>query len=199
MKRAISVVIFMLALCSPLMAQNGDASKPEFPYTANPIASITRTANTTPYTANTAWNNGTPTFFSFLLACRQNGGSVLIPQIDIWSSANPTTKLQGILWLFTGTPANIADNAAFNIAASTGNPPTGDFSLVTGNMQGYAFTLANDQSTGSNSAVSLAGTNYVAVCPSGSRTITGMVQVVNTYTPASGEVLTVRLNTLNVN
>lgn len=156
---------------------------------------ITRPANTTAYTANTAWANATSgaTYSSFIAACRGPTAQVLIPQIDIWSSANPATKLQGILWLFSTAPTAINDNATFNIAAA-------DFSNLTGNMQGFPFTLTSVQASGAaNSGVSLTGTTYHAVCNGSQPTIYGMVQVVNTYTPASNEVLRISLHTVAVN
>lgn len=163
-------------------------------FAAASTSSITRSSNTTTYTANTGWNNGTPTFFSFTAACRTNGGQVLIPEIDIWSSANPTTKLQGILWLFAAVPGtNVSDDATFTIASA-------DYANLTGNRQGFPFTLANDQASGAaNSGVTLAGTNYQVRCANTTTTITGMVQVVNAYVPASAEVLSITLNTLGMN
>ena len=178
------------------------SDSPLIPFAANPVASITRSGNTTTYTINTGWNNGTPTFFSFTGACRVNGGQVLIPTINIWSSANPTLKLTGILWLFAGVPGtNVSDNATFTIAAASGNPSTGDFSLLTGSKQGFPFTLGNAQiSAGAaNSSTTLSGTNYQAKCASGTTTITGMVEVTNAYIPANAEVLSVGLNTIGAN
>jgi hypothetical protein len=166
-------------------------------FSATPTSAVTRPANTTTYTTNTGWNtatSGSTTVFSFTSACRINGGEVLIPEIDIWSSANPSTKLQGILWLFAGVPGTVVqDDATFNIAAA-------DFANLTGNQQGFPFTLASAQASGAaNSGVSLSGTTYHAQCASGTTTISGMVQVVNAYVPASGEVLHVTLHTIGVN
>jgi hypothetical protein len=166
------------------------------------VSSVTRSNNTTTYSANTGWNgDGTSApvvTFSFPNACHLPNAQVLVASIDIFSSANPTTKLQGIVWFFAGTPGTvIADDSAFNIGASSGNPSTGDFSLLTGNVQGFPFTLANAQPTGSNSGVTLAGTIYQLRCSSATTPlITAMVQVVNAYVPAANEVLSVRLNTL---
>ncbi len=165
---------------------------------ANPLstASLQRyTENTGNYTANTGWNNsGASTFFTFTNACRVNGGAVLIPEIDIYSSANPTTKLQGILWLFSSSIGTvIADNATFNIAAA-------DFPNVTGPMQGIAFTLGSSQASGAaNSAAAIVGTAYEAKCAAGTTSIYGMVQVVNAYAKANGETLTIKLRTIGIN
>ena len=87
----------------------------------------------------------------------------------------------------------IADAASFTILSA-------DFANVTGPMQGIGFSLGNTQASGaSNSATALTGTTYHAQCASGSTSISGMVEVTNAYTPASGETLTVKLHTVGVN
>lgn len=159
-------------------------------------SSITRRTGTDQYTANTGWNTATSgsSYGTITGVCRTAGGQVLIPQIDIYSSANPATKLQGVLWLFSstvGTPVN--DNATFNIAAA-------DFANLTGNQQGFAFTLTSTQASGAaNSAISLTGTTYHARCATANTSMYYLMQVVNTYTPASAEVLTIKLHTIATN
>lgn len=168
-----------------------------FSFGALSNSAVTRVGNTTTYTANTGWctlTSSCVTTFSFANACRVNGGQVIIQEIDIWSSANPTLKLQGILWLFAGVPGTIlSDDATFAIASA-------DFANLTGNHAGHAFTLANNQaSSAANSSASLTGTSFQAQCASGTTTINGMVQVVNAYVPASAEILNISLRTLGVN
>lgn len=166
-------------------------------YGSSTASSITRPANTTTYTANTGWCGATSacaTVFSWSTACRASGTAILIPEVDIYSSANPTLKLQGILWLFSSTPGTVInDDATFNIASA-------DFANLTGgSTNGLAFTLASSQASGAaNSGVSLTGATYEAHC-NGGTTLYGVVQVVNAYVPASGEVLTVKLRTVGVN
>lgn len=164
-------------------------------FSAISSTSITRPSNTTQYTANTAYANATSgaTYSTFTAVCRANSGQVLIPQIDISVDENPATKLQGILWLFSATVSDaIEDNAAFNI-------PAADYANLNGNVEGFPFTLINNQSTATSSGISLTGTTYHAKCASGTTTVYGMVQVVNTYTPTSGEVMTVQLHTIGAN
>ncbi|UFX42064.1 hypothetical protein HAP47_0022655 [Bradyrhizobium sp. 41S5] len=165
-------------------------------FAAYATASITRPANTTTYTVNTGWNNatsGATNFFSLTGVCRVNGGQVLITRVDVWSSANPTLKLSGVLWLFSAVPGtNVNDNAAFNIASA-------DFANLTAGFNGIGFTLGSNQSSGSNSGTSLSGTSYQAQCASGATTITGMVEVTNAYVPVSGEVLRVGIATVGLN
>jgi hypothetical protein len=188
----------LLAACLPVSISESEAqvvgSYGGGGAAAYSTASVTRPANTTTYTANTGWNNGTPTFFSLTGACRGNGGQVLIPRIDIWSSANPSLKLTGVLYLFSAVPGtNVSDNATFTIASA-------DFANLTGSMAGFPFTLSNYQASGAaNSSTTLFGTTYQAQCATGTTTITGMVQVTNAYIPTSAEVLHVGIATSGVN
>ena len=161
-----------------------------------PSSSVTRPANTTTYIANTGWCHATSSCLSVLTfanACRANGGEIVISGIDFWSSNNPTVKLAGVLYIFNATPGTvIADDAAFQIAAS-------DFGNLTGSFNGIAFTLGNQQASGAaNSGMSLAA-NMAARCAPGSTTLYGMVEVTNAYVPASAEVLSVNLHTVGVN
>lgn len=158
-------------------------------------STITRPANTTVYTANTGWANAVASAVAttFTAACDRNGQQILIPQIDIQVSAAPATKLQGILWLFSAAPTAINDNAAFTLVSA-------DNLALTGNMQGFPFTLTSVQSgAATHSGISLVGITYHAQCLTGDTTIRGMVQVVNAYTPTSGEIMTIKLHALGAN
>ena len=160
-----------------------------FPIAATVFTSITRSSNTTTYTVNTGWNNGTPTVFTFANVCPSNGGNAVINAIGLSSNNNPTLLLSGVLWLFSVMPATVIhDDSTFNIA-------TADFAnLVESSTNGYPFVLQSAQASGAgNSGVSLTGTNYPARCAVNSRTLYGMVEVANAYVPASAEVLTVTL------
>ena len=185
------------AATDPAEVVTESPNSPLAPFAATSTSSLTRPSNTTTYTAGTGWNNATSSatgYFTFSSACRVNGGQVLIPQIDIWSSANPTTKLVGVVYLFDATIGTLGnDDAAFMIAPS-------DFANLTGNQQGLFFALLNSQASGaSNSGLSLTGVNYRAQCASGTTSIYGMVEVLNAYAPASGEALHVTLHTIGAN
>ena len=118
---------------------------------------------------------------------------MLIPQGDLSSTANPTIKLGGVLYLFAGTPTAIADNVSFALS-------TTDFAKLTGSIHGIPFNLVNTQgSAAPNSGVSMVNGSFHAQCAAGTTTIYGMVSVVGGYNPASGEVLTVTLHTLGTN
>jgi hypothetical protein len=179
-------------------------------FAASPIASVTRPTNTTTYTANTGWshltsacstggNTSAACYFTFAAACARNGEQVGITEVNVWSSANQSTKLQGILWLFNTAPSTIIqDNATFNIAA-------GDFANLTGgSSDGIPFTLASSQASGAaNSGISLTGSSLgaplTATCDAGAAQSYGQVQVVNAYVPLSAEVLSVQVKTLAFN
>lgn len=155
---------------------------------------VTRPANTTVYTPNTGWANATSGSVntSFVGVCRAGSGQVLIPQIDIQVDESPATKLQGILWLFNALPTPINDNAAFTLTSA-------DNLALQANVQGFPFTLTGVQSgTNTHSGTSLTGITYHGQCGA-SGNIPFMVQVVNAYTPTSGEIMTVRLHALAAN
>jgi hypothetical protein len=171
------------------------------PALAAPV-SMARPANTTTYTVNTGWcllATSCVSYFTFAQACPRAASRVNIIDVEVWSSANPTTKLQGVLWLFDAPPATIiSDDATFNIAAA-------DFANITGGgASGIPFTLKSSQASGAaNSGVSLTGAALAgpigAQCAKGAAAFYGMVQVVNAYVPASAEVLTINIFTLAVN
>ncbi len=189
---ALAAVFFTASQASATLYTSGGSS-----FSAISSASVTRPANTTSYTSGSgvavAWNNSSPTYLTFSNVCRTAGGQVLIPQVDLSSTANPTVKLGGVLYLFAGTPTAIADNVSF--ALSTTN-----FAKLTGSIHGIPFNLVNTQgSAAPNSGVSMVNGSYHAQCAAGTTTIYGMVSVVGGYNPASGEVLTVTLHTLGTN
>lgn len=155
-------------------------------------ATLIRANNTTTYKAGgAAWNNATPSYYTFTNACATTGGGLTINGIDITSTNNPTLLLSGVLWLFNVVPSAgsiLADDATFNIA-------TADFANLTGgSANGIPFVLQSAQASGAgNSGVSLVGTNLPARCAGGSKTLYGIMEVANQYVPAALEPLTVTL------
>lgn len=185
--RAAAGLALAAAMCFQASANSGSTIA---------TGATTRAANTTVYTANSGWALLTSgaTYGTILNACRANGGYVTIPQVDVHSSANPATKLQGIIWLFDAPVATpISDNATFTIASA-------DYANITGPVQGFPFTLASNQAAGAaNSGASLLSSMYHARCQATSTNMFYMIQVVNAYTPASNEVLTIKLHTVAAN
>lgn len=159
-------------------------------------ATITRPANTTQYTALTAFANATSaaTFTTFANVCMTSGGQALDADIVFLDSANQTTKLSGILFLFSVAPGTaLNDNATFSIASA-------DAAHLVAQIPFSASTVTNQGSGASGSAMAeVQGQTYQFNCAPGATSLYGMVEVVNTYTPISGEVLTVMLKPLGAN
>lgn len=175
----VAFALFMAALwaVAPALAASG---------------SITRPLNTTTYSTLTSWN-GSPTYI-VLGVCPFVGAYVALREVDVWSSANPATKLQGVLWLLNAPPSTtLNDDASFVL-------PSVDYAKITGPQNGIAFTLANAQASGAfNSGITLSGNalNAPAVihCGVADTNVYGLIEVVNAYVPASGETLTVNVQT----
>jgi hypothetical protein len=168
-----------------------------FGYGAVISADIVRPANAATYTANTGWANATSSaaYTTFTGVCRTTGGVVLIPAVRVLDYANQTTKLTGVLWLFSVAPTTvIADNATFSIAAA-------DLANIVAQPIPFTVsTVANQAAGASGSAVAaVAGTTYEAKCAGGDTNLYGMVQVTNAYVPVSAEKLSVALKIVGVN
>ena len=145
--------------------------------------SITRPNDTTAYTAADAWSDSTsaPTSggFTFSAAARVSAGSGTITDAVITSDNDPATPLQGEIWLFDTAVTNINDNAAFAVTDA-------EIKTYVGKI---AFTLAD---AGNNDAAHVTGLNIGYTCV-GSNNLRFLVKVLNAYTPAAQEVLTVRI------
>jgi hypothetical protein len=153
---------------------------------------ITRPADTTAYAANDALANDTasPTAGGFTLtsAARKSGGSGIITDIVVISSADPATTLQGELWIFDSAATAINDNAAFALSDA-------DAKLLVGVVP---FTLATTVAgSGTNSYANIQGLNLGFTCV-GSANLRYLVKVKNAYTPTSAEVLTVRAKIMQI-
>lgn len=149
---------------------------------------ITRPADTTAYTANDAWADSTsaPTSGGFTLtgAARKSGGSGIITDVYIVSSAVPGTLLQGELHIFDSAATAINDNAAWNVSDA-------DAKLQVANIP---FTLV---ANANNSYYHAQNLNIGFTCV-GTANLRYLVKVKNAYTPISGEVLTVRVKTIGI-
>jgi hypothetical protein len=147
---------------------------------------VTRPADTTAYAANDAWSDSTsaPTSggFTFTSAARASGGSGIITDAIITTSADAATLLQGEIWIFDTSVTNINDNSAFAVSDA-------EIKTCVGKIP---FTL---EDAGNNGFAHILGLNigFTAV---GSANLRFLVKVINAYTPVSAEVLTVRLKIL---
>lgn len=141
---------------------------------------ITRPADTTQYAVNDALSDSTsaPTTggFTFTSAARASGGSGIITDAIVCTSADAGTLLQGEIFLFNQAVTNINDNAAFAVSDA-------EIKTCLGKI---AFTL---EDVGNNGWYHATNLNIGYTC-SGSANLRFLVRVKNTYTPTSGEVLT---------
>ena len=146
--------------------------------------SVQRPANTTAYTANTAWANSTSApaagGFTFANACANAGGGGIITDLTVVSTNPAGTPLRGELWLFDSAVTELNDAVAF--ALSDANAL-----LYLGKVP---FELAVDAVN--NSVAHVTGINLTFHCV-GTVNLRFLIKVLNAYTPASGETLTCRI------
>lgn len=148
---------------------------------------ITRPADTTAYAANDALSDSTsaPTSggFTFTSAARFSGGSGIITDLSVSSSA-ATGAMQGEIWIFDTSVTNINDNSAFAISDS-------EVKTVVAKVP---FTTIADTN---NAYVQVQNLNIGFTCV-GSANLRFLVKIKAAYTPASAEVITVRIKCLQV-
>lgn len=146
---------------------------------------VTRPANTTPYTANDAWADATPTVggFVFANASRAAGKSGLITDLTVFGSAAQGTQLQGELWLFDSAITAVADNAGFSLTIT-------DLRKLVAKI---GFTL---EAAGGGVSIAEALNLNRGFTTVGSANLNGLIKVKNAYTPVSAEALTFRLKVM---
>lgn len=145
------------------------------------VIDVTRPANTTAYTANDVWSDSTsaPTSGGYTItsAARKSGGSGILTDMFITSSAVPGTLLQGEIHIFNQAATNVNDNSAWALSDSEAKTRVGV----------VAFTLLADANNSYYHATNL---NYGFTCV-GTANLRYLIKVKNAYTPASGEVLSI--------
>ncbi len=173
-------------LTNALKVDGSAVNQPVLGFQATLSTDITRPNDTTTYTANDAWADSTsaPTTGGFTLtgAARASGGSGIITDIYICSSAVPALLLQAELHIFDQAVTAVNDNAAWNLSDS-------DAKL---RLAVIPFTLLADAN---NSYVHLTGLNIGFTCV-GTANLRYLVKVKNAYIPVALEVLTVRAKTI---
>ena len=142
---------------------------------------ITRPADTTAYAANDCLSDSTsaPTTFTLTSAARISGGSGIITDLIVVTDNDPATTLQGEIWLFPASVTSPNDNAAFALSDA-------DMKTCIGKIP---FAL---EDAGNNGFAHISGLSIAFTC-SGSANLRFLVRVKNAYTPASAEVVTVRI------
>ncbi len=149
---------------------------------------VTRPADTTAYAVNDAISDSTssPTSggYTFTSAARASGGSGIITDAIITTSADAGTLLQGEIWLFNTSVTNINDNAAFAVSDA-------EIKTCVGKIP---FTL---EDAGNNGFFHATNLNIGFTC-SGSANLRYLLKAKNAYTPASAEVITCVIKVLQV-
>ncbi|MFN9115664.1 MAG: hypothetical protein ACK5XN_36890, partial [Bacteroidota bacterium] len=142
----------------------------------------------TQYALLDAISNSTtaPTAGGFTLtgAARRSGGSGIITDITIASSADPTVKLAAELFIFNQAVTNVNDNTAFAVSDT-------EIKSLIGVVPFVMFDAGNNQ------FAQVTGLNMLFTCV-GSANLRFLLRARNTYTPASGEVFTVTAKILQL-
>lgn len=155
--------------------------------------SKTRPNDTTAYAANDAWSDSTsaPTALTFTSVFRASGGTALITGLDVISSANKATALQGELWLFDTAPTAINDNAAFTIT-------DGEYETVVAKIPFVLDSPGNSAADASGNTGCFIDGLGILVTGVSSANLTGLIKVINAYTPVAQEKLTFRLKAIRI-
>ena len=156
---------------------------------SQPVATITRPADTTAYAAGDVIADSTSaaTVLTFRNACGDGSGGVIRSAMFV-SSLVPATKLNADLFLFHTAPTSYGnDNAAFTLSDADAINCVAVISLD-------GTTAANVKTTDNNCVV----INQALALPFKQATLSdgalyGVLVARNAYTPGSGEVLTIKI------
>lgn len=153
-------------------------------------SSFTRPANATQFTAgDVVGNTGTAAVMTFADCAQAVGGSGTIVSGLLLDGANPATKLDAELWLFSVAPTAVADNAAFA-------PSDAELASLVGIVPfPVADWFVGKADVGADGNAVCLGSKGVFpfACASGDTDLYGVLVARNTYTPVSGGVFTVKL------
>jgi hypothetical protein len=147
------------------------------------IATLTRPANTTQYTAGDEITDTGGAVLEVTGCAQDFGGSGRIKQIDIIDSVNAATDPDPDVFIYDTTSTPQADNAAF--APADGVTETAL----------YAADMGNAIDSGANNIIFVkTGLDIPYVCGGASKSLFVRLVERSTYTPASGETFKVRLH-----
>jgi hypothetical protein len=145
-------------------------------------ASLTRSANTTAYSANQVLTAAAGGSVAIAGCARAAGKGGWIESIEIEDGNNAATPIQPILFLFNAAPTSLADNAALALTTSD----TAKFVCAIPLFESYLVNAAAGAS-GLRKYV-VRGLNIPFTIPSGTSLYAYVVNG-GAYTPVSGEVL----------
>lgn len=172
----------------PLQIANGRLWTAPLGFPKTIKVDVTRPADTTAYAVGDAISNSTtsPTTggFTFTDAARKSGGSGIITDVVVTSSADPGTRLSGEVFLFDTAVTNINDNTAFTVSDTEIKTCIGvvPFSLFDAGSNGYSH---------------MTGLNILFTC-SGTANLRFLLRARNAYTPANAEVFTIIVKILQL-
>lgn len=152
-------------------------------------ATITRPDDTTAYTAGDAVADATsePSVASIQVA-RANGGSGLIRDAQVVSSANQGTKADLEIWLFTAAPTAMEDNAAVD-------PTDAEMATVVRVLDMGSSPTEGNAGSGADGNViyQQTGLDIPFECASGAKALYWIPVVRNAYSPVAEETFTLIL------
>lgn len=152
-------------------------------------AAITRPSDTTAYAAKDAVSDSTsaPTVLTFANLARVNAGSGYIVKGRLMTNQSTNTA-RFRLHLFHTAPTAINDNSPYTLLWAN-----------RANRLGYVdFAACQTEGSGSDAASALNDTVRLPfVCASGSRAVYGLLEAIDAFTPASGQLFFVELTTDN--
>lgn len=174
------VVLLLLTSAAPALAEGVQV------VVGTISTSITRPSDTNAYAANDALANSTsaPTAGGFTLtsACSASGGNGTILSAQVSASAG--TAYQGEIWIFDQAVTATNDNAALSVS---------DSDVL--NLVGVIPFTTNDV-TAANAVSYVTGLNIGYTCI-GTANLRFLVKIMAAVTPASAEVLAVRVQVQN--
>lgn len=169
---------------------NSDGSLPVGGYTGHSDVTLTRPANTSTYSANTAVANATSgaVAITFTNCARLTGGSGFIIGADILDEANQTLKGAFELWLYNQAPSTVINDNA-NWA-----PTDADRANRVGVVKFDSGTVGNNASGASGNCEFYDQLTHPIpyVCVGGT-SLYGQLVVRNAYVPVSAEVFQITL------
>lgn len=157
------------------------------------IATVTRPANTTTYTAGDVVGTAVTATIEFNNASSGEFECAILQQAIVSSSAYVATAPDLELWLFDTTVAAIADNAAFA-------PTDAELATLVGIVQ---FETANwkvgtaTAGAGGNACCVASNISIPFNTKKGTHSLFGVLVMRNAYVPVSGEIFTCRLQVLD--
>lgn len=155
----------------------------QFSFDTTNSISFTRPNDTTQYAIGDAISDSTsaPTPITFSEICDFMGGTLVLYEVIITSSAKQGTLPQMNLWLFNTIPTATNDNSALSLTDTQNNTCIAVIPLTT------SFSATN------NSRLEVSNLRRILRLASSSKNLYGLLEATNTYTPVANEVFTITI------